>query len=583
MLSASGAAEASCVDGSAKWEDELAALSRLAGLQGQKIAELAQLQQQQEQQLVRLRAKLLDSGYEHAGPVCEARLLCKTEEGCPAAIPAVPDAMFPSTAATQIGAGGVLVPRSAPFAAAVRAGFPDYFKMLAAARLPHDITALAQFPHPSRKRRDEPARYLIAGDAAGSVHVMHISRAEVASYGTGASGSDVTAMHAFVSSVNQTTLVTGHQDGQVRVHRVSEQLVQAALEPEDNQYGLEFQFLTPFLPPNPDVALSSQDGASHEQQGQAGISSMLVYRFHHRQYLAAANRNGLITIMNEDGSIAGSIQNTGPVLAFKPSQHVVSFVSSTGVGTVSVPEVQLSSAACSGTNGSTFTVCTSDAVVSSRMYCVGTANKEIGEEAFQLFMLYVSLDQRKLECRARYARPVPFVYETTTTSPAIQVIADYLVVATTGHVAVYNITTGMPRQVLLSSMESLTSWLGEDVRPSQYPLLVTDGQHRVALGFASGLLVVFESQLPRHQPVHFGTKVWSSPLFIAVVVLIVVYQFTRITQRSGHSVVDDLTDIYSAYSGNTSRQRRGSSRVRGSGSTVDPDMRAILEQALRDS
>jgi hypothetical protein len=115
------------------------------------------------------------------------------------------------------------------------------------------------------------------------------------------------------------------------------------------------------------------------------VDVMESYRLSQRRYLVAINPKGQLTVFKENGTLHGTAQTAGQVLALRPIGNSPVFVMAHGMGYLDMRTMTASDRTCVGLNNSHIVAAAFDVTVASRLH----AHKAYGD----LLTLALSGDQ----------------------------------------------------------------------------------------------------------------------------------------------------------------------------------------------
>ncbi|KAJ6821306.1 putative membrane protein-like [Iris pallida] len=379
----------------------------------------------------------------------------------------------------------------------------EKFRLSATARLDSAATCAAALPYTDH---GGAARYFAIGDSAGKIHVLS-SAGDPVIVIPAVSDSEVTAILAYLSSSpsrrNESFLFSGHADGSVAAHRISES------DGGDGWTALGLVGSRPFVRGSRD--LDSPPVAVLELH-QVGMT----------RYVVAADGGGRIRVFTENaGTLYGTAIASSRPLAFMRQRLL--FLTETGAGSLDLRSMMVKETDCEGLNGSLAKSYTFDGSDRSKAYGF-TAEGDL---------IHVVLlgDAGTLKCRVRSIRKS----EIDGSPVSIQTIKGYLLAVTQEKVLVYNISSqyygrvGAPRPLFFSSLqeikpEAMNSNAVMDGSSLTKPLIATDREKLVILGLGSGYIGIYRSNLLVFK-LESNAVVWSVPVLLFLLFLIGIWQF----------------------------------------------------------
>ena len=481
--------------------------------------------------------------------------------------------------------GGMTVARYKP-------AWAEHFQFVSAVKVDVDVTCLHVLPH---EGDDGMSRYVAVGDAAGRIYIFFIHGDLLVDYTT-LSRAPVTAMLSFTLRKNETWLVSGHADGAVLVHRVSEIVQRGAPSSGDDAHNLVMDFVHALVMP---VDSQQQTGGEYNLGGlfeteAKGTTTLLsddappsklithleMYRVGKMRYVLVTDSAGKMQVFRENGTLYGVAESPSRPLAFlrTPNTQRLLFLTKSGAGSLDLRSMTVRSCPCDGLNSSTVVAYTFDAAGRSRAYGFTSEGD----------LVYVALsgDTLHFECHARTTKRKLDVEGPV--SP--HGLKGYLVVATPKQVFVYNTTLqvgfsyanirggGGPRPLFSASMEDIAlSFLPTPITPGEWPTMACNRDKLVVLGFGGGYVGIYRSNLPVYKLPDFNAKLWSSPIFISVLLLLGAWQLLSRKREPALSADNPVMQIGgSSASGGASGFRKYEENVR-------PGFRENREGSLGES
>lgn len=402
--------------------------------------------------------------------------------------------------------GGMTVARYKP-------AWSEHFQFLSAVKVDGEVTCLHVLPH---EGEEGLSRYVAVGVNTGRVYIFLAHGDLLVDYQT-ASHLPVTAILSFALRRNETTILTGHSDGTVLMHKLWE------MRHSGPSYGDEWHTLSM----EHVKTLATIDPKSSEQEPvkqstlQSSIKIIEVYRVGKMRYVLVSDSEGHIEVFRDNGTFYGAAKASSQPLAFlrSPNSQRLLFLTQDGVASLDLRSLAVRSGPCEGLDGTKVVAYTFDATGRSKAY--GFTNEG--------HMIYVALsgDTLHFECHVRSKRNLE-----VGGSVAAQGIKGYLLVATPTQVLVYNttlqvghaynsISVGVPRLLFASSVDEIAlSFYNGPIQSNKRPVIACNRDRLVVLGFGDGYVGMYKSNLPVQKPASFNTRTWSSPMVIIVLMLI---------------------------------------------------------------
>ncbi|KAL3684682.1 hypothetical protein R1sor_002704 [Riccia sorocarpa] len=411
----------------------------------------------------------------------------------------------------------------------------EHFSFLSAVKVDGEVSCLHVLP---QEGEEGISRYVVVGDMTGRLYIVLWLGDLLLEYMT-LSSSPITAMMSYVLLKNETILVTGHADGSVLVHRVWE-----AVEPgQDDNPVLTIEHVHSLVPPplrtlrtrsesvqpgnplDPAPLSGAKDESSSDIIGAQSVRNLKMYKIGKMRYTLVSDQSGKIQLFRDNGTLYGNADSPNLPLEFMrtPSAQRLVFLTDSGVGSLDLRTMQVRSSPCEGLNTSTVTAYAFDVVGRSKANGF-TADGDL---------VYVALtgDMLHSECQVKRRRkvevPGPFFP---------QALKGYLLAVTPDVVLVYNSTlhmglnyastwVGGPRPLFSVSLSEVAqSFLKTPVANSRWPVMASNRDKLVVIGFGHGYVAIFRSNLPVFKPVDFSAKFWSSPILIGAIALAMIWQ-----------------------------------------------------------
>lgn len=419
--------------------------------------------------------------------------------------------------------GGMTVARYKP-------AWAEHFQFVSAVKVDVDVSCLHVLPH---EGDDGMSRYVAVGDVAGRIYIFFTHGDLLVDYAT-LSQAPVTAMLSFTLRKNETWLVTGHADGAVLVHRIWE-IIHRGSSTSDEAHQLVLEYVHSLVAPSEtgdyDMRGMFETPGAHTEEAPEIKSNVIthleMYRVGKMRYVLVADCNGRMQVFKENGTLFGTADSLSRPLAFlrTPNTQRLLFLTKTGGGSLDLRTMTVRSCPCDGLNGSTVVAYAFDAAGRSRAYGV--------TEEGDLVYVILSGDTLHFECHARTTKRKLDVEGPV----SLHGIKGYLLVATPRNVFLYNTTLQVgfsyanirggagPRPLFSASLDDISlSFLPTPIVPGNWPMMACNRDKLVVVGFGGGYVGFYRSNLPVHKLPDFNAKLWSSPIFISVILLLVAWQ-----------------------------------------------------------
>ncbi|KAJ6810122.1 putative membrane protein-like [Iris pallida] len=379
----------------------------------------------------------------------------------------------------------------------------EKFRLSATARIDSAATCAAALPYADP---GGSARYFAVGDSAGKIHVFS-STGDPVIVVPAVSDSEVTAILAYLSPSpsrrNESFLFSGHADGSVAAHRISES------DGGEGWTALGLVGSRPFVSGSRDL-------------DSPPVAVLELHQVGRTRYVVAADGAGRIRVFTENaGTLYGTVIASSRPLAFMRQRLL--FLTEAGAGSLDLRSMTVKETECEGLNGSLAKSYTFDGSERSKAYGF-TAEGDL---------IHVVLlgDAGTLKCRVRSIRKS----EIDGNPVSIQTIKGYLFAVTQEKVFVYNISSqyygrvGAPRPLFSSTLQEIKPELSNsdavmDGSSLTKPLIATDREKLVILGLGSRYIGIYRSNFPVYK-LESNAVVWSVPVLLFLLFLIGIWQF----------------------------------------------------------
>ena len=454
-----------------------------------------------------------------------------------------------------------------------RESWPDHLQLISAVKVDGEVSALTVLP---QRGEHDLSRYFAVGDEAGKVYIFRPD-GDLVVESDSFTNSSITALGALLVKRNETIITSGHANGDVIFHKVSESLHYdghvggggggGVGDPGDmHTLTVEIHARQSMLQASPAAAAGMEpraararaqrkaaknaaaDGAAAAgdtegsgvdlvptaKEATTYVTAIEVYRIQQKRYIAVADSAGTVAVYKDGGANLHAVfRATSPVVVFKQSTHSVAWLTEDSVGAADPNTLELRTVGCQFLNGTSVSHARFDFSVSSKFYAV-SLNGDV-------LTGFINIDAAKLGCSIRNKRSLGLDPEST-----VATIKGYAFVASGYEIGVLNVTGAgrkPPRDVLSAPLIGLASMFGHHLAEYEQEvggstgaaaaaargpaLVVTNRGRLVVVAFPDGLVASYESDLPVWRPEPMNTKLWSQPLFVVSVILIAVWQFYR--------------------------------------------------------
>ncbi|XP_010529548.1 PREDICTED: uncharacterized membrane protein At1g75140-like [Tarenaya hassleriana] len=374
----------------------------------------------------------------------------------------------------------------------------ERFQFTSAVKLDSDATCLNVLPF---RDHEGLSKYFAVGDSRGRVYVFLRNGDVLVEFFT-ASDSPITAMISYLSAYkNDSFLVTGHQNGDILLHRVQERS-----NGEDwNSVSMEH--------------VGKCSGTGDAEDVGVPVTLLEVHHVGRVRYILATDLSGKLTVYTENGTVYGSAMPTSRPLVFLKQRLL--FLTETGAGSLDLRSMKIRESECDGLNHSLARTYVFDATERSKAYGF-TSEGEI------IHVLLLG-DVMNFKCRVRSKRK--FQMEEPV---VIQAIKGYLLVVDEEKVFIYNVSTqhyvrtSSPRLTLTAGLDEIRSTFLNRHDPGGRkvtPLMASDRDKIVVMSLGDGYIATYRSKLPVFKGEFNATMLWSSPVFFFLLFLFGAWHF----------------------------------------------------------
>ncbi|TKY57731.1 membrane protein [Spatholobus suberectus] len=390
-------------------------------------------------------------------------------------------------------ARGMSVTKYTPF-------WSERFQFASAVKLDSDATCINVLPF---RDHEGLSKYVAVSDKRGRVYVFLRNGDVLVEFDTSLE-SPITAMVSYTSVYkNESFVVTGHENGEILVHRVWE----GGSSGEDYS-SLFMENVGKFVSPE-----NREDGLP--------VTLLEVHYVGRMKYILSADTSGKIKVFKENGSLYGSATPSSRPLVFLKQRLM--FLTETGAGSLDLRGMKIRESECEGLNHSVAQSYVFDAMERSKAYGFTSDG--------DLINVLLLGDVMNFKCRVRYKKKFD-VDEPL----ALQAIKGYLLIVNPEKVFVYNVSSphyvrvGVPRPVFSSSLDELRSSFlnhptpGLDAETRVIPLIASDREKLVIVGLGGGYVGMYHSNLPIFKG-EFNTMLWTSPVLFFILFLFGAWHF----------------------------------------------------------
>ncbi|KAK1389353.1 putative WD40-repeat-containing domain-containing protein [Heracleum sosnowskyi] len=338
----------------------------------------------------------------------------------------------------------------------------ERFQFVSAVKLDSIVTCVSVLPF---KDLDGISKYVAVGNDQGKVFVFSRNGNVLLEFST-LSDSPVTAILSYMSSNNQSVLVTGHENGIILRHSILELLSGE----EGNSLVMEND---------------KKFAVSEIEEGGSKITILEVHHVGRTRYIISTDDSGKIKVFKENGSLHGlAVPMSRPLVFLKQK---LLFLTETGAGSLDLRTMKILESGCEGLNYSYVRNYVFDATERSKAYGFTSEG--------ELIHLLLLGDTKNFKCRVRSIKKLDMDEPL-----AIQTIKGYL---------------------LVSNREKVDLDVEKD---GVLPLIGSDQEKLVVLNLGSGYVGVYRSNLPIYRG-ESSSMIWGTPLVIFIVFVFGAWKF----------------------------------------------------------
>ncbi|KAL1813085.1 hypothetical protein DCAR_0625368 [Daucus carota subsp. sativus] len=374
----------------------------------------------------------------------------------------------------------------------------ERFQFVSAVKLDSNVTCVSVLPF---KDSEGLSKYVVVGNDEGKVFVFSRNGNVLLEFST-LSDSPVTALLSYMSSHNQSVLVTGHENGIILRHSISE----VSSGEEGNSLFMEND--------RKFIVLEIEEEGSP-------ITILEVHHVGRTRYIISIDNSGKIKVFKENGSLHGLAVPTSRPLVFLKQKLL--FLTETGAGSLDLRTMKILESGCEGLNYSYVWNFAFDATERSKAYGFTSEG--------ELIHLLLLGDSKNFKCRIRSIKKLDMDEPL-----AIQTIKGYLLVSNREKVFVYNVSSphyarsGGPRLLFSAGLDEIVaSFLNYQLeldaeKDGVIPLIGSDQEKLVVLSLGSGYVGVYRSNLPIYRG-ESSSMIWGTPLVIFIVFVFGAWKF----------------------------------------------------------
>ncbi|KAJ8762245.1 hypothetical protein K2173_007401 [Erythroxylum novogranatense] len=376
----------------------------------------------------------------------------------------------------------------------------ERFHFVSAVKLDSDATCIDVLPFRDYEGLN---KYVAVGDDKGRVYVFSSSGDVLVEFDTKCD-SPITAMTSYLSVYkNESFVVTGHQNGEILMHKVYE---------SSNWEELTSLFM---------VSVSKFALNKNGDEGYA-ITILEMHHFGRLKYVLSSDANGMIRVFRENGTIHGSAMPVSKPLAFLKQKLL--FLTENGAGSLDMRTMTVRESECEGSNHSLVRSFAFDSTERSKAYGFTSDG--------DLIHVLLLGDAMNFKCRVKSKRKVDLLEPI-----AFKSIKGYLLVVNQEKVLVYNVSShhyvraGGPRLLFSAGLDEIrSSFLNYQATEDDsnwknpIPLIAGDHEKLIILGLGNGFVGIYRSNLPIFKG-EFNTMLWTSPVIFFLIFLFGAWQF----------------------------------------------------------
>ena len=429
----------------------------------------------------------------------------------------------------------------------------DYMNLNAAVMTQGEITSLCSIP-------GKRSGYFATTTRAGALQVFHPVSGEIVLERklalAGEDGEEVspedsvypdllseaTASVALQVRRNESKLLVGHANGDVYAYHFTEKLIKSTYYPEER---VEFRLKeAPVrILRRPVEAEGSSDGGSSEAGVEiqhkeecgpegAAITHLESFKQGLNRFYLAANRRDELFLIHENGTLLYTEQLEDPLVAMRPGlQQTVTLVTAGGLRMLDLRRPR-----------KTAPIECEDLPADVRFYSAAFNSEKNSlayfvTEAGDLVTMHVNSNKHTVRCimKTSKALGLPTHFEERR-EMKMRTIKNYLFVSIPQGTAIFN-TTGParrpPREILFEGSHELGRQIGVHVESETPNAHLAARNNMCAVQIGTSVLGMYQSDLPVRAPPQISTKLWSQPIFLAMIGIGVFYQYNKVKRPGG--------------------------------------------------
>lgn len=412
------------------------------------------------------------------------------------------------------------------------------------------VSVARALPFRRGKGNDRATEYYAVGDELGDVTVRSAETGATACETKTASASEVRSLVSYMSRLNTTVLIAGHDDGTVSFVDVVRTSSESGIDSDEHKLRCALvtsitigrattRYKEKFRAMNGLSKEEAVSGSVEKFEENVAVETLGMYRILGKRYVAAADANGRVAVfapLNKDYAHVHGVFNTGSrVFAFMPYNKGVVALTQRGVTIANINTFTSKLLACDGLNHVQIALGSFDLRSSKRLTGVTTDGRVLSA--------FISLDGARTGCAFRVGGEQS---ETLLTATSIALVRGYAIVATKNGLEILNTTnTRVATRVFRTGSDVLLAAEGVEARSTEAsaPVVASDGDHQIVVAHPDdGVIVMYDNSMyVAPPPTLFGENPWFQPLAMMITIGIAIWSYN--SKRSETHSRDDIRRV----------------------------------------
>ena len=412
------------------------------------------------------------------------------------------------------------------------------------------VSVARALPFRRGKGNDRATEYYAVGDELGDVTVRSAETGATACETKTASASEVRSLVSYMSRLNTTVLVAGHDDGTVSFVDVVRTSSESGIDSDEHKLRCALvtsitigrattRYKEKFRAMNGLSKEEAVSGSVEKFEENVAVETLGMYRILGKRYVAAADANGRVAVfapLNKDYAHVHGVFNTGSrVFAFMPYNKGVVALTQRGVTIANINTFTSKLLACDGLNHVQIALGSFDLRSNKRLTGLTTDGRVLSA--------FISLDGARTGCAFRVGGEQS---ETLLTATAIALVRGYAIVATKSGLEILNTTnTRVATRVFRTGSDVLLAAEGIEARSTEAsaPVVASDGDHQIVVAHPDdGVIVMYDNSMyVAPPPTLFGENPWFQPLAMMITIGIAIWSYN--SKRSETHSRDEIRRV----------------------------------------